>query len=791
MKTSSTKRLLFIRLLVLAIVISIFPILPIAASASEDRPPVAPAMQLKLLVVDFDPVLPTRGGIRFTEYYKQAGKTTRQVTDDIASRLQEASHGILNYNATYETINEFPMQKDGSRVEPNTFPDIWDETLESGIAWWDIPMFYPGAVSGGFDYEYYINKWNLVERRNNNEFDEIWMFAEFCGANETAMVGKGAYWINGQAFEADCEPFRINWIQKSRDDTPLENLTHSAESIMSRVYKTGEWYYNPPKAIDEMSNWEKFVQYDKVNPGNAAAGNVHYAPNSDGDYDWGNTNRVYSTWRDWRDNFPNLTGEKEIVDNSVWGGGNNLDHKTWWFSCFPHVTGRDERGYSNNWWEYFQKFVYTVKIELFIDEEPINSFFTIEQGRTYNFKVFATLTDGSRLDVTNDCTIEIDKNPNGSHYYTIDTNTGTLTALASAVDARLYAWRDGVSTTGQSSGVRDFSYDNQTWSVQTGSWRAIDGKMITTGGLSVALDRGTVYSDFTYTLTLRLRRQNDGSVSGDAGIMWWTRGNYDDFDYYLGLYPNSGSVILYGPGLGITKDYGILPDVDYDIALIAQNRNIKIYINNDLLFDVSVGADAHVEGMLGVRTYYCPAEVSNIKIASTAISEQRPSSWAEASVSAAIAANLVPQNLQSGYAQAITRAEFAALATALYENIKGEITGRSTFTDTSDVNVQKAAFIGVVLGVGDNRFDPDSTLSREQAAVMLLRLADAIGRPFPALAPSFSDNGYISSWAFEGVGAAQAAGIMNGVGDNRFDPSGSYTREQSIVTIMRAFDFLK
>ena len=32
---------------------------------------------------------------------------------------------------------------------------------------------------------------------------------------------------------------------------------------------------------------------------------------------------------------------------------------------------------------------------------------------------------------------------------------------------------------------------------------------------------------------------------------------------------------------------------------------------------------------------------------------------------------------------------------------------------------------------------------------------------------------------------------MKGVGDNKFDPNGVYTREQSIVTMMRLFDIVK
>jgi len=171
---------------------------------------------------------------------------------------------------------------------------------------------------------------------------------------------------------------------------------------------------------------------------------------------------------------------------------------------------------------------------------------------------------------------------------------------------------------------------------------------------------------------------------------------------------------------------------------------------------------------------------------------ETPSSWAVEPVNAAIAAGLVPQSLQSQYTQAATRAEFTALAVALYETVTGrEIAGRMHFNDTNDINVQKMGYLGIVAGVGDGNFAPNSTLTREQAAVMLARLADVIGQPLPSSAPTFADNAQISSWAVDGVGQMQASGIMGGVGNNQFSPSGSYTREQSIVTMMRLFDILK
>jgi len=164
------------------------------------------------------------------------------------------------------------------------------------------------------------------------------------------------------------------------------------------------------------------------------------------------------------------------------------------------------------------------------------------------------------------------------------------------------------------------------------------------------------------------------------------------------------------------------------------------------------------------------------------------STWAHDGINQAFELGLIPQSLQNNYTNNTTRAEFAALAVALYENQRGTITGRITFADTNDINVQKAAYIGVVTGVGDNRFNPDGHLTREQAAVMLARLANALGQPLPQSTPIFADDAQISSWAIDGVGQMQATGIMGGVGDNRFAPQGDYTREQSIVTIMRLFD---
>ena len=170
----------------------------------------------------------------------------------------------------------------------------------------------------------------------------------------------------------------------------------------------------------------------------------------------------------------------------------------------------------------------------------------------------------------------------------------------------------------------------------------------------------------------------------------------------------------------------------------------------------------------------------------------KPSSWAIDQVNAAITAELVPQSLQSRFTQPITRAEFCALAVTLYESMKGEITERITFPDTNDVNVEKMAAANVVEGIGENQFAPDAALTREQAATLLARLADAMGNPLPSLPSLAVDKDSFSWWAAESIGQVQAAGVMNSTSTSEiiFSPQSPYTREQSIVTILRMFDYL-
>jgi len=181
-----------------------------------------------------------------------------------------------------------------------------------------------------------------------------------------------------------------------------------------------------------------------------------------------------------------------------------------------------------------------------------------------------------------------------------------------------------------------------------------------------------------------------------------------------------------------------------------------------------------------------PVTAQSNQPASNATNIHTASAWARDNISQAFELGLVPQNLMRNYTANITRAEFAALAVAFYESTPERvITARAQFNDTNDINVQKMGGLEVVDGVGGGNFAPNRTITRQEAAVMLARLAYAVGEPLPPAESTFYDNDRLAPWAIDAVGRVQAAGIMGGIGNNTFHPNGTYTREQSIATMLR------
>jgi hypothetical protein len=172
---------------------------------------------------------------------------------------------------------------------------------------------------------------------------------------------------------------------------------------------------------------------------------------------------------------------------------------------------------------------------------------------------------------------------------------------------------------------------------------------------------------------------------------------------------------------------------------------------------------------------------------------QTPASWASEDINRAISMEILPMDLCGQYTSAITREEFCRVLVGLLQS-KGFTGGENPydsapnpFSDTSSSDVAWLSSLGIVNGVGGDRFNPAGSITRQEAAVMLKRAAVTLGFADTDGSVQFKDSDQIASWAKDDVRFIVGHNIMNGTGDG-FSPKDTYTRQQSFVTVMRLYD---
>lgn len=136
----------------------------------------------------------------------------------------------------------------------------------------------------------------------------------------------------------------------------------------------------------------------------------------------------------------------------------------------------------------------------------------------------------------------------------------------------------------------------------------------------------------------------------------------------------------------------------------------------------------------------------------------------------------------------VTRAEFASfLVRAL------ELSPKSTTIRFTDVNkedwfyssVNIAASHDLIAGVGNDKFSPNTKISRQEMAVMIKRALDYMGSKTTMSNITFSDKDQIASWAKESIQYAVGSKIILGRDDNTFRPAANATRAEASTVIYR------
>lgn len=132
----------------------------------------------------------------------------------------------------------------------------------------------------------------------------------------------------------------------------------------------------------------------------------------------------------------------------------------------------------------------------------------------------------------------------------------------------------------------------------------------------------------------------------------------------------------------------------------------------------------------------------------------------------------------------VTREEYTKVLVTAF-GLQADAEAEINFADvaserwSSDV-IRTAASLNVVNGVGDNRFAPEASITRQDAAVMMSRVLESKGITLKGNPTSvtFVDGETVSDYAQDAVELLASYQVLNGFGDGTFRPNDLLTRAE-------------
>ena len=302
------------------------------ASPPDNTTEPARSVSARVLLVIYNPIMDAASGRSLiqTMHWNDPDELSNAFIMDIL----ETSRGLARFQVVQRIeLNEFPALTDGYRYDPKTYLAVINK---------QSPAHQPQYAN----YQAILTGLNILPRITSREIDEVWLMGfPQAGFYESTMCGQGAFWCNSQpqTWSASCNRrFVVMGFSSERGvGEMLHAFGHRAESILTRVFD---------KTQGKANLYAQFALYDKIAPGKAQVGSIHFPPNADKDYDYNNPRQVPSNCYDW-DNFPAFKEEVRQVNADEWGNGDTRILHKWWLRHLPKVAGRTS-GVANNWWQY-------------------------------------------------------------------------------------------------------------------------------------------------------------------------------------------------------------------------------------------------------------------------------------------------------------------------------------------------------------------------------------------------------------------------------------------------------
>ncbi|HML37738.1 MAG TPA: S-layer homology domain-containing protein [Bacillota bacterium] len=160
-----------------------------------------------------------------------------------------------------------------------------------------------------------------------------------------------------------------------------------------------------------------------------------------------------------------------------------------------------------------------------------------------------------------------------------------------------------------------------------------------------------------------------------------------------------------------------------------------------------------------------------------------------------LAARGVVNGMGDNYYQpdaSLTRAQFLTMLAKTIYGLDPSQSAPAGFTDVPATEwyynyVNWGYASGIVNGMDETTFAPDSNITREQMAIMLSNFAryTELVLPETGATANFTDSSMISDWSAEAVNKIVSSGVMGGYPEGNFIPQGKATRAEAAAVVYK------
>ena len=235
----------------------------------------------------------------------------------------------------------------------------------------------------------------------------------------------------------------------------------------------------------------------------------------------------------------------------------------------------------------------------------------------------------------------------------------------------------------------------------------------------------------------------------------------------------------------------VAPDEAYlldELVVTAGGKDVELTDNHDGTFTFTMpSADVKITATFAEDPDWSEPE-EPVTDVSDIFLDVAPNAWYKDAVQYAYAGGLMTGVSANEFAPEATTTR--AMIVSMLARLEGvESANNAGFTDVTDewyaTAVNWAANVGVVNGYEDGTFQPNTAITREQLAAILMNYAAYKGEDVSARADLSSYTNQPSTWATEAMQWAVAEELITGVTNDELQPQSSATRAQVAAILQR------